>query len=81
MSQRTLLVAALALIAAGLLVVVLGVVFGGGAGPVRSENMRGPWQQGPGGIIRPREPGFRPGLRPGLAPGQVVPVPSPTPSP
>jgi hypothetical protein len=79
-SQRTLLVAALALMAGGLLLGGLGVVFGG-PGTVQSENMRGPWQQGPGGEVRPRVPGFRPGLRPGAVPGQVLPVPSPSTSP
>lgn len=66
MRQRTLLIAALVLMAGGLLLGGVGLVFGQGATPVRSQQAVGPrWQQGPAGGFRPVRPGFDPGMAPG----------------
>jgi hypothetical protein len=83
-SQRTLLIAALALMAGGLLIGGLGAVFGDGTAFGQSDRPR---QVGPEGRPRPGIPGFPPGFRPGERPWRVVPnpsaspVPSPSPSP
>jgi hypothetical protein len=80
-SQRTLLIAALALMAAGLLFGIAGVVLGGTV-DVRSEQPIGPgWHQGPEGGFQPGNPGFPPGWRPNVGRRPVVPGTTLSPKP
>jgi len=84
LSQRTLLFAALVLMAGGPLLGGLGLVFGHGLGgvPVQSEQGPGPGgQQGPAGGFLPRRPGFVPGVERGEGIGKIVPRPAASPQP
>ena len=86
MSQRTLLVAALALMAGGLLLGGIGLVLGGGATPVQSRQPffgpNGPnWQQVPQGGVRPGRPGTVPETERGEGPERPFPGPAATPKP
>jgi hypothetical protein len=80
-SRRTLLIAALALMAGGLLLGGLGTVFGDSAAIGQPGQLQGPGQPGPGGGFRPRDPGLRPGFRPGERPWKVIPAPAASPKP
>jgi hypothetical protein len=82
-----LLVAALALMAGGLLLGGIGLVMGGGATPVQSRQPffgpNGPnGQQGPqGGAVRPGWPGTGPETEGGEGPERPFPGPTVTPKP
>mgnify|MGYP001793598615 CR=1 FL=1 len=86
MTQRTLLLVALGLMAAGLLLGTVTAIAGGGASPLESRQAPGP-QEGPNDQeAGPGGGGFR-GVRPGgagtwrpLLPG-INPRPNPSPSP
>jgi hypothetical protein len=81
-SQRTLLIAALALMAGGLLFGVAGVVLGDGSSPADSQSQQGagfPGQRGPAGGFRPYRPGFAPGQRPGGGTWRIIPSPPASP--
>jgi hypothetical protein len=81
-SQRTLLIAALALIAGGLLFDGFGVVVGDGMGPAEARPGAGmPGRQGAPGGYFPRRPGFAPGERPGGGTWRVIPSPPASPAP
>ena len=80
MSQRTVLIAAAALMAAGLLLGGVGVILGS-ATEVPSPEPGGPgWQQGPQGGYRPVRPGFGPGAERGPWTWQRIPGPAPSPA-
>jgi hypothetical protein len=84
-NQRMLLVAALALMAGGLLLGGIGLVVGGGATPVQSrQSFFGPngpnRQQGPAGGLRPGRPGGRENEQ-GEGPEKPFPGPAATPKP
>jgi hypothetical protein len=90
LSQKTLLIAALVLMAGGLLLGGLDLVLGNGGVAVQSEQGLGPGgqqgpngQRGPGVGLLPRRPGFYPWVERGPGIGKVVPRPpaSPKPSP
>jgi hypothetical protein len=88
-SQRTLLIVALGLMAAGLLLGTITAIVGG-VSPVESRQVQGPQEgpngqvPGPGGFL-PGHGGFRGGAKPAEGserplPG-IVPSPKPTPTP
>lgn len=80
MSQRTLLIAALALMAGGLLLGIVGTVFSDTGRGVQSEQGFGPGpqqRQGPEGQF---PPGFGPRVRRGNAPMPNTPAPTASPS-
>lgn len=85
MSQRTLLIVALALMAGGLLLGGIGLVTDGWATPVDNQQPFGPngqeGQQGPGGAFRPGRPGGAPETEPGEAGRNRVPLPAASPQP
>jgi hypothetical protein len=90
LSQRTLLFAALVLMAGGLLLGGLDLVLGNGGVAVQSGQGPGPGgqlgpggQRGPGGGFLPRRPGSYPWVERGAGIGKVIPRPpaSPKPSP
>ncbi len=77
MSERRLLIAALALMAGGLVFGGLGVVLGDR--PETQQGVELPGPQGPAGGFQPRRPGFAPGERPGGGFWKIVPSPPATP--
>ena len=87
MSQRTLLLVALGLMAAGLLLGTVTVLAGGGASPQESRQVQGPQEgpngdePGPGGFL-PGHRGFGGGVQPGEGTERPLPgiVPSSKPS-
>ena len=85
MSQRTLLIAALALMAGGLLLGGIGLIAGDGAAPVDNQQPFGPnWQpgqQGPEGGFQPCRPGIGPETEPGEASRKRIPLPAASPKP